>query len=176
MQDGILFDNIYVGDSEKDAKALRTEGWAVKSKIEQAKEAAESPKPAADDKKKETDDSLVSKLNVALESFKEYAYGFRERVLLLVENMKEDPVEAIKEDAATAGLLLLIVLYGVFSIFSLVGLFGSSKKPVSAETVAKKTDAVTADDKKTGGSEKSVPSGEKASAATKRAAAKKSDD
>jgi len=44
MQNGILFDNIYVGHSEEDAKAFADETWALKHKIEKELEGHQSEK------------------------------------------------------------------------------------------------------------------------------------
>ena len=48
MQNNILFDNIYIGHSEEDAKKFAEETWVVKYEIEKEAEAEE-----ANDKNKE---------------------------------------------------------------------------------------------------------------------------
>lgn len=45
MQNNILFDNIYIGHSEEDAKKLAEETWVIKYKIEKDAEDLDS-KPA----------------------------------------------------------------------------------------------------------------------------------
>ena len=41
MQNDILFDNIYIGHSEEDAKEFAEESWAIKHEIEKAAEEQE---------------------------------------------------------------------------------------------------------------------------------------
>lgn len=47
MQNNILFDNIYIGHSEEDAKKFAEETWVIKYKIEKDAEDLDSkPEPA----------------------------------------------------------------------------------------------------------------------------------
>ncbi|KAJ3329539.1 hypothetical protein HDU76_007694, partial [Blyttiomyces sp. JEL0837] len=162
MQDGIVFDNIYIGHSEKDAKAVLKETWGVKHPLEEEKEKKEVPKTEKDEKKRHF-----------LDRFFDFFTELRGRMLILVDNAKVDPVEAIKADPSAAGILFLVVVWGIYSLVSII--YGLIMGKPSAH--GKKTDAVSADDSGAGAAgAQDVPKVEKASAAVKRAAAKKADD
>lgn len=133
MTEDILFDNIYVGHSLADAKALAEESFAIKHAFEEA----EAKKAAIKDE--DTD---------AVASFKAAPVDFiRSKVFKFIDLAKLDPVLAFKSAPETgAGLILAaITLFGMLG--ALFGIVGGAQKPVVKSS--KKTDAVTADDKKT---------------------------
>ncbi|KAI8611375.1 Calreticulin family-domain-containing protein [Chytriomyces sp. MP71] len=135
MQNGILFDNVYIGDSEKDAKALRKEVWVAKYKIEKEKEKAAKP---VDDKHDEAELTMFQK-------FKSQAIKLRERVVAFLFAVMENPadvIETTKEDPIAAGATALVAAYFVFTIVtvlsSLVSLVtGSGSKKAVALALGK---------------------------------------
>jgi len=131
MTEDILFDNIYVGHSVEDAKALAAESFDVKKVLERTIKHA----PDVDDDEEE-------------ESFAEDPIGFiRSRILSFIDLLKLDPMLAFKTQPETGVALVtaLLTLFGMFGVIT--GVVGSQQKPVTKST--KKTDAPTADSKKT---------------------------
>lgn len=129
MTEDILFDNIYVGHSIQDAKALAAETFDIKKPRETA---AAKPETLDDE-----DDSAPT--------FKDDPIGFiRQKVFTFVDLAKLDPLLAFKTHPDTAVGLAI----AVFTLFgALFGLIGSQQKPVITKS-SKKTDAPTPDDKK----------------------------
>jgi calnexin len=113
MQNGFLFDNIYVGHSEADAKALAEETWAVKRSLEKAAE----PEPAVDG------DSYTDKAKGLLQKAKIQAAELQSQIQDFVNLAKEDFVGAVKELPHIAGILLLGAL---IPLVFLTSLFSSS--------------------------------------------------
>lgn len=112
MTEDILFDNIYIGHSVEDAKALAAETFEVKKPLENA---AAKPETAADEDVSET-------------TFKDSPIDFiRQKVLTFVDLAKLDPLLAFKTYPDTAVGLAI----AVFTLFgALFGLIGSQQKPV----------------------------------------------
>jgi calnexin len=138
MQNGIQFDNIYIGHSIDDAIALKNQTWDLKIKAERAQAEADKPK---------IPDTPKSPLDI---SFKDDPVLYiREKANLFWTMAQRDPVEAIKtvpEIAGGAGLILVTLLAVLGSVF----LGGSSaaaakdKAKDAAKKVADKTaEAVT---------------------------------
>ncbi|KAJ3240825.1 hypothetical protein HDU81_002678 [Chytriomyces hyalinus] len=126
MQNGILFDNIYIGNSEKDAKAFRKETWAAKYKIESEKEKKHTPEAEKD----EADMTMWQKV-------KSQAVKFRGRMYSFAFALAEDPMAALKEDPVAAGAVGLVVIYFATTFVTLLmstyGIFfGGSKAGGSA--------------------------------------------
>ena len=119
MTEDILFDNIYVGHSIEDAKALAQESFHLKEDAEKRKEANMKP---ADDEDDETKD----------QTFKDAPLAFiRKAVFSFIELAKIDPVLAIKTkpETATALGVGIVTLFGILG--SLLGLVGASQAPVT---------------------------------------------
>lgn len=131
MQDGILFDNIYVGHSAEDAAALQAETFDLKHPAEKAEEEASRPK--ADDKPKTGSEV----------SFKEDPVAFvKEKVTTFIEIAKRDPVEAAKsvpEVAGGIGVLAVTILAILAS-----ALLGSGAAPSQAQIKAQANKAKNA--------------------------------
>ncbi|KAJ3197041.1 hypothetical protein HK101_006504 [Irineochytrium annulatum] len=167
MQDKILFDNIYVGHSEKDAKALREETWVPKVKLEKEVSKADT---AAEDKPKATS---------FLERAKEQVYDFRARLIMFVRNAQIDPVEAVKEDALAAGSIAALVIWVFYSLANVIGMYVGAATGKKSAAKGKKTDEATPDDQTEGDvAEEPVVTADvdEKKGATKRSAAKKADD
>ncbi|THH33133.1 hypothetical protein EUX98_g1015 [Antrodiella citrinella] len=133
MTEDILFDNIYIGHSVEDAKALAAESFDVKKPLEVAQSKS---KVKVDDDEEEV-----------IPSFKEDPVAFlRAKIYTFIDAVQEDPLKAIKAHPDTGlGLVLAIVTFlGMFG--TLVGLIGGQQKPITKSS--KKTDAPSADDKK----------------------------
>jgi hypothetical protein len=148
MTEDILFDNIYVGHSLEDAKALAAESFDIKKPLESAK-----PKDEASDDEEEGS------------TFAEDPIGFiREKVFEFIDLAKLDPVLAFKTQPETGAALAVALLTAFGMLGALTGIVGGSSKPVpkvrSCHLISlvllltifsqssKKTDAPTADDKK----------------------------
>jgi len=132
MTEDILFDNIYVGSSLEDAKALAAESFDIKRPIEDA-ESAFSDSASADKETKEEE-----------KTFKEDPLSFlRAKIAAFIESVKVDPVTAIKTQPETAGALLVGVVTLLGMLGTLFGVVGGAQKPVTKST--KKTEAPKAE-------------------------------
>lgn len=119
MTEDILFDNIYIGHSVDDAKALAAETYEVKKPLE-AEQAKANTKLDDDDQEED------------VASFKEDPVAFlRSKVLTFIDAAKVDPLEALKSHPETgAGLLLAVItFFGMFG--TLLGLIGGQQKPIT---------------------------------------------
>jgi len=160
MTEDILFDNIYIGHSTEDAKAFAAETFDIKKPLESA---AAKPEVDEDDE----DDSSVT--------FKEDPVTFiRQKVFTFIDLAKLDPLLAFKTHPETGVALAgaILTLFGMFG--ALFGLVGAGQKPITKSS--KKTDASTADDKKTKEAAPVAPAGgdkKDESSVKKRAAAGK---
>jgi len=106
MNEDILFDNIYIGHSVEDAKALQKETFDVKKPNEKAEEEAAAP-AAADKPSPKSPSDLVF--------MDDPVFYVQEKTALFIELAKKNPVDAIKfvpevAGALAVGLLTLIVL------------------------------------------------------------------
>ncbi|KAG8900277.1 hypothetical protein FRB99_006145 [Tulasnella sp. 403] len=163
MTEDIMFDNIYIGHSPEDAKALAAETFHVKHKLEQAqKDKAEEERKA-----KDTDAGSKSSGGIAglLANLKDDPIGFiRALVWEFVDEVKEEgPLEAFKANPQVGGVLLATLLTFFAAIGALFGLVGSSPQPV--------VKASKAEGKETG----TKPSGDVSKAATTTATPASSD-
>jgi hypothetical protein len=161
MTEDILFDNIYVGHSVDDAKALAAETYDVKKPIESALSA----------KKDVVDDG-----DYYIPSFVEDPVSHvRGKFAQFFDAAQEDPVSAITTYWDTS----LVLAGSVFTLFGMLGvvfgLVGSQQKPVAKVSTAfsvwlasvaqlhdhqaKKTDTSTPDDKKKADSTPVAPAG-----------------
>jgi hypothetical protein len=147
MTEDILFDNIYIGHSEEDAKALAAETFHIKKPLETAADKASDPL---------TDDEDLDRV-----SFKEDPIAFirqtllklaenpvdliRQKIFTFVDLAKLDPALAFKTYPETGiGLVAaLLTLFGMLG--ALFGLVGASQQPITKSS--KKTDAPSPDDK-----------------------------
>ena len=145
MDEDILFDNIYVGHSEEDAKKLAQETFHAKLPFEQNLETKEK-----EEEVKKADAEANSFVNVARAKFDEF-----------ITAAKEDPIAAIKEQPQVAGSIGAVVL-GLISLLGLLGgLLGGSgaakdaakdakaKGKAVAEKAGKKVDVATSKAKAT---------------------------
>lgn len=103
MTDGILFDNIYLGTSEKDLEQFIAETYAVKAPVEQALEAADKAKEEAEAaaKGKKSSSSSVDEPDMKADPVgwaKFKAQQFLDEALA-------DPKKALVERPLTGGVL-----------------------------------------------------------------------
>ena|ERR1700722_15066728 len=124
MTEDILFDNIYIGHSVEDAKKLAEETFEIRKPLE-----------VAEEKEKETsldDDEDESKM-----SFKEDPVEYvRQKVWKFIDLAKLDPILAYKTYPETAIPLTVAVLTWFGMLGSLVGIIGSSQKPITKKVRA----------------------------------------
>lgn len=119
MTEDILFDNIYVGHSVEDAKALAEESFHVKEDAEKRKEAGMKDDEDEDD---DTPD----------QTFKQNPVAFiRKRIFSFIELAKIDPILAVKTkpETATALTVGIVTLFGILG--TLFGVVGASQAPVT---------------------------------------------
>lgn len=124
MTEDILFDNIYVGHSVEDAKALAAETFNVKKPLE-----VEVDKKDIDEDAEEV-------------SFKDDPVSFiRNKIFDFADLAKLDPVLAFKTFPETGGALVatLFTLFGM--IGALFGLIGGQQKPTITKAAKKEVPA-----------------------------------
>lgn len=116
MTPNILFDNIYVGHSAEDAKALASETFDIKHPLEEAQNKAK--------KVDEDEDEEIT--------FKDDPVGFiRQQIFTFIDDVKENPVEAFKSNPQTGGAILVTAFTFVGMLLTLAGVIGSAQKPVT---------------------------------------------
>ncbi|KAJ3028639.1 UNVERIFIED_CONTAM: hypothetical protein HDU68_001220 [Siphonaria sp. JEL0065] len=125
MQDGIQFDNIWIGDSEKEAKAFRIETWAAKYKLENAK---------LEEEKKKEPEAPVDPNATWYQKAMDKAAKFRERIYKFVLRASSwDWFEASLDDPVAVGTCVLLVLYVLNSLWmvlsSIAGFFARPAVP-----------------------------------------------
>ena len=117
MTPNILFDNIYVGHSEEDAKALAAQTYEVKKELE----------AVIDKKATEKDEEAEEEV-----TFKEDPVSFiRQKILSFIEVAKVDPLLAFKTQPETGGALLVSIFTFAGMLLSLAGIIGGQQTPVS---------------------------------------------
>ena len=122
MTEDILFDNIYVGHSIDDAKALAAETFEVKHSLEKA-----ADKVSLDEEEEELDE--VTFTENPIEFLRNKAFKF----ILLA---RADPVAAWKTDPQTGVALVGAVLTFFGMLGALLGLVGSQQKTVTKVRLA----------------------------------------
>lgn len=117
MTEDIVFDNIYVGHSAEDAKALAAATYHLKK----AKETAESAaaKEAEEDEESEAPTTFPANI----------VHLIREKVTAFVDVARYDPVFAVKAMPEVAGGLAVVVLTILGMFGSVLGLMGSKAAP-----------------------------------------------
>ncbi|KAM3419852.1 hypothetical protein BST61_g3181 [Cercospora zeina] len=107
MNENILFDNIYIGHDEAQAKKFKEETFDVKKPNEEALEKASKPK--VDEKKSPSD----------LVFLDDPVLYVKEKTALFIELAQKNPVDAIKfvpEVAGTIGVLLVTIIALIFGL------------------------------------------------------------
>ncbi|KAL7006141.1 hypothetical protein EMMF5_004262 [Cystobasidiomycetes sp. EMM_F5] len=135
MQDGILVDNIYIGNSEKDARDFAAATFDVKKPLEQAVEAKE--KPAADTS---SSSSVVPSGDFSVPAFLADPVNYsRTKVVQFVQDAAKDPLGAFKATPQTGAVVggLAATLIGMLGL--LLGLL--APKPAVVQQKAKKASA-----------------------------------
>ncbi|GAA5983808.1 hypothetical protein JCM11641_005199 [Rhodosporidiobolus odoratus] len=143
MTEDILFDNIFISDSESDLQQFISETWSIKAPVETALEKADKPepKPHSDEGGPEPDFKTSP-----VEFVKFKARQFVDEVIV-------DPKKAFVERPVTGGVVGVVfaTVVGLLGVL-LSLLFTSSTSPATqkklqsaASAAKKKTDQVTAD-------------------------------
>lgn len=117
MTNDILFDNIYIGHSVKDAKKFADETFHEKHPREELVELAEKPKK---DKKAAASELKFSEDPVAY---------IKEKLDLFLTIAQKDPIEAVKFVPEVAGGIVALLFTLIAAILGIVSLGGSSAKP-----------------------------------------------
>ncbi|KAJ3373007.1 hypothetical protein HDU91_001440 [Kappamyces sp. JEL0680] len=130
MQNGFLFDNIYVGHSEADAKSLAEETWAVKAAQEKLKEPKETAAP----------DSLVGTAKGLVEKVQHHAMELQGQVLDFITLAKQDLAGAVKQLPHIAGLLVFAALVPLLFITSLFSPSPAASKKAKKEEKQEKVE------------------------------------
>lgn len=124
MQNDILFDNIYIGNSVEEARKFAEETFFKKHAVEEALEKLDKPKeeekPASPNDLKFTDDPVTY---------------IKEKLDLFITIAKSDPIEAVKFVPEIAGGIAAVVVT-ILAILASVISAGSSPAP-AAKKVAK---------------------------------------
>ena len=137
MQNGIMFDNLYVGHSLEVAKTLSEETFKVKQEIEaealkeqEEKARTEAEKAEKEAEEKKSTEDTVGKLEDAASNARDFFSSFT-----------EDPIAAVKSYPFTAILALLAAL----APFLVVSTISSTKKKSDEYAERKKKDISVAD-------------------------------
>ncbi|KAH7104891.1 Calreticulin-domain-containing protein [Auriculariales sp. MPI-PUGE-AT-0066] len=128
MTEDILFDNIYIGHSEEDAKALAKESFEIKKDGEAAAAKADSPVTPPED----LDDEDIP-------TFASNPAGFvRAKVAAFVDLVKADPVNAFKSQPETGAALVIGLLTLISMLGAVAGIVGGSAPAKKTVANAKK--------------------------------------
>lgn len=116
MTEDILFDNIYIGHSAEDAKALAAQTFDVKKPLESA---AAKPEKLDDEDEDEV-------------SFKDDPISYiRGKVFTFIDLLRQEPLLAFKTHPETGIALGGAFLTLIGMIGALFGLVGASQKPIT---------------------------------------------
>jgi calnexin len=138
MQNNILFDNVYIGNSIEDAEQLKKETFDLKLPVEKAEEEASFPHPQPDKKTPGSPSDL---------SFKDDPVTYvKEKLGLFLVLAQRDPINAIKFLPEVAGGIAAVAVTLIALIIGLVGL-GASSPAVKETAQAGKDKAKKATDK-----------------------------
>ncbi|KAF8333147.1 calnexin [Cantharellus anzutake] len=118
MTEDIFFDNIYIGNSVKDAKKLAKDTFHVKHALEKAAREVEKPEPTPEDEV-----ATLKFTDAPLEWLRNQAFTF-------IDLAKLDPIAAFKAKPETGAALVAILLTFLGSFGALFGLIGGSQKSV----------------------------------------------
>lgn len=119
MTENILFDNIYVGHSVDDAKALAERTYEIKHALEEALDKAAAA--AVEEEEAETP-----------KSFKEDPVSFiRQKLFAFLEVAKVNPILAFQTQPETGAAIGAAVVTLIGMVLSLAGAIGSAQAPVT---------------------------------------------
>jgi calnexin len=173
MQNGFIFDNIYVGHSEADAKSLAVESWAVKVAEEKVRE---PEKKKMEEVATTTADSLLAQARGVFDQGSHFLlHELPIQVTRFITLAKKDAVGAVKSLPHVAGLLVCACLIPILFILMIVS-SSSSASPAAVKEGEKKKKKKSGDDGGVGvgvGEGAVKASGVEKSSVTKRANAKK---
>lgn len=124
MQNGFVFDNIYVGDSEEDAKKVAA-AWKLKADAENAADpiVVETPEESKKDLKATILEKAMQVKELGLYQFDK----IRDDALDFYEIAQIDPMQAVQDLPHIAALGVSLMLLPVLSLFLLM--CGSGAKP-----------------------------------------------
>lgn len=121
MNENILFDNIYIGHDEAQAKTFQKETFDIKKPNEEAAEKA--AKPAADDKKSPSD----------LVFLEDPVLFVKEKTALFIELFQKNPMEAITFVPEVSGAIGVTLVTLLVLLFGLGGSAAPSKEQIKAK-------------------------------------------
>ncbi|KAG0242657.1 hypothetical protein BGW41_003760 [Actinomortierella wolfii] len=131
MQDGILFDNIYIGHSVEDAEKLAAESWEIKYKAEKKQDEIANPPPKTPESLTFKDDP-IRYISTQLQEF--------------IELAREDPLNAIHSRPYVTGAIAGAVGITFGLVLIIVGLLSAAPSSAAVTAKSKKTDEATPDD------------------------------
>jgi hypothetical protein len=161
MQDGLVFDNIYVGHSIKDAKEA-AKLWEAKNEIESKREAEEDAKRKSEEKPKLSSNKYVAMAQEVFYQGKDVVLKSIDEMYVFIDAAKVDPIGAVKQMPNVAVLIASLITLPIL----LIGLIfpGGEKNAEKSddpiqETAESKTDQqeeVDGDDEEEDSDEKPV--------------------
>ena len=112
MNDGITFDNIYIGHSIADAAKLAKEQWEVKYASEKLAD--------TESKAEEADKVVEEQIEGYLARAKEFKDLALKEILGFIEALQKDPVQGIKSypllsSGAVSVVVLLLTVFGLLA-------------------------------------------------------------
>jgi hypothetical protein len=129
MQNGFLFDNIYVGHSEKDAEALAQETWAIKREIEKANE----PLPPQE--------TFVEKAKAFAAKMQRQFSDIPEQMFDFMDIARVDFVDAVQTLPHIFTIMILSVIVPIFLIAKFFAKSAAPKPEKKVEDSPKKQDS-----------------------------------
>jgi calnexin len=137
MQNGILFDNIYIGHSIEDAQKLADETFFQKLPVEKLLELESKPKPEEKKPAASPSDLVFTEDPITY---------IREKLDLFFTIAQNDPIQAIKFVPEAAGGIAAVAVTLLAVIIGLVSMGGSTPAP-PAKKVAGSGKAADSKDK-----------------------------
>ncbi|KAI9228882.1 MAG: calnexin [Piptocephalis tieghemiana] len=135
MQSDILFDNLYIGHSEEEAKTLAETSWRPKHEAEKKlEEASKPPTP-------ESEDPLLGDQNVGPVFLKDPVGFLRHHLSSFADQALKDPLQAILEaPLVAAGLLGTMTLF-LIALLAISGGSGEEEDGASGSDASRGKDA-----------------------------------
>lgn len=129
MNENILFDNIYIGHDEAQAKSFKEETWDIKRPNEEKAESASQP----------VAETIKSPMDLVF--MDDPVLYIKEKTALFIELVQKNPVDAVKFVPEVAGALALGILTILVVLFGFGGAAAPSKEELKAKADKAKANA-----------------------------------